>query len=134
MSDADITKQYFSNKKSDYDKILQTNLPLSSLESPVRLRWRSMPASLNDNNTVNAVYLFLSQYMNKHNAYYLWWSTLSVFAWDNWNNNLMNNSLIWTRWYILSSWWDYINNLRNTKAFWQLIGYEISAKEYLKKI
>lgn len=134
MSDEDITNLYFSSKKSDFNKLLQTSLPLSSLESPVRLRWRSMPASLNDNNTINAVYLFLSQYMNKHNAYYLWWSTLSVFAWDNWNNNLMNHSLIWTRWYILSSWWDYMNNIRNTRAFWQLIDYEISAKEYLKKI
>ena len=133
FSDQDIVRQYFWNQKSEFEKTSKQSLPFSQIESPFRLRWRTMPDSLQDIDTVNWVYLFLSHYMNKHDSYSLRSSTLPVFT-TNSGSNLIDNSFIWTRWYILSSWWNFIQNIRNTKAFWQLIEYQISAKDYIKKI
>lgn len=132
LSDADIVKQYFSRKKSDFDTISQKNMPFSMIETPVRVRWWAIPKSLTDSYTVNAVYKFLGQYMTNHSEYSLWNSTLSVFTfkWD----ELMNNPYIWERWYIMKTWGNYIKLLRNMKSFWQLLNYEISAKDYIKRI
>ncbi len=131
LSDADIVQKYYKWKKTDFDKISKSKMPFSDIQSPVRLRWRSMPASLQDATTVNAVYLFLSQYMNKHDSYQLRGSTLSVFA-PFTNISLEDNEFIWYRWYILQTWWDYINTLRWISKFWDLIEYKITAKKYLR--
>ena len=132
LSDKDIVQQYFSHKKSNFEKISKNTMPFFSLESPVRIRWRWISKNLEDISTINAVYKFLIQYMNEHNKYNLRSSTLSVFKkeWD----SLLNNQYIWTRWYILERWWDYIETLRKTEAFRQLIEYQISAKDYLKTL
>ena len=131
LSDADVVQKYYKWKKSDFEKISKSKMPFSDMQSPVRLRWRSMPASLQDATTVNAVYLFLSQYMNKHDLYPLRGSTLSVFA-PFTNNTLEDNEFVWYRWYILKTWWDYINTLRWISKFWDLIEYKISPKKYLR--
>ena len=132
LSDSAIVKQYFPKKKTDFENISKNNMPFSSIESPVRVRWRAIPKSLNDTDTINAVYKFLWQYMTNHNQYDLWNSTLSVFTykWD----ELMDNPYISQRWYIMKTWGNYIKLLRNMKSFWQLLNYEISAKDYIKRI
>jgi hypothetical protein len=101
------------------------------LESPIRIRWRAMPSSLENVDTINWVYEFMKQYMNNHNEYNLRNSTLSVFKSDEWSW-LLDNEYIWIRWYILQSWWDYMNTLRWISKFWDLIEYKITAKEYLR--
>ena len=134
LSDNDIVNQYFKSKKSDFNQIKKQQLPFSQMETPVRVRWRSMPESLNDTNTINAVYQFLIQYMNSHDDYDLRNSTITVFK--NKNNewySIINNPFIWIRWYILQTWWDFLKKLKNTKSFRQLLNYEITAWEYLNK-
>jgi hypothetical protein len=69
--------------------------------------------------------------MNNHDKYDLWNSTLPVFTW---NTRLFDNIYIWLRGYILQTWWDFIDNAKKQKFFWQLIEYQISAKDYLKKV
>jgi len=133
MSDADIVKQYFPKKKSDFEKILQKDMPFSTIETPIRVRWRSIPNSIKDTSTINAVYKFLWEYMTNHHPYSLWNSTLSVFIDKSWNN-LINNNFIWTRSYIMRTWWNYMKLLKTNKSFRQLINYQISAKDYLKKV
>ena len=132
LSDADIIQNYFSKKKSDFEKMSKEKMPFSTVESPVRIWWRSIPKSLNDTDTINAVYKFLGQYMTTNSQYNLWGSTLSVFSDEWWG--LIDNDFIWKRWYIMKSWWNYIKSLKNNKSFWQLINYQVSAKDYLKKI
>ena len=129
LSDKDIVKQYFQWKINNYNKVKKDIMPFFSLEQPVRIRWFSMPGSLEDTNTINAVYLFLSEYMRSHTDDMLG-STLSVFKWS----SLSDNEFITSRWYILESWWNYINNMKGNKLFWQLIEYQITANNYLKKI
>jgi len=131
LSDADVVKQYFWNKSSDYNNLSKKVLPFFSVESPVRLRWWSMPNTLEDKDVINWVYAFLIQYMNWYNKYNLWWSTLSVFT-DKWDE-LRYNDYIWTRWYILKAGWNYIEYLRKTKLFWQLINYQITAEDYIRR-
>ena len=131
LSDDDIVKQYFKNKYSDFSNLNKKIVPFFTIESPVRLRWRSMPSSLQDNNKINWVYAFLMQYMNSYNQYNLWWATLPVFS-DQWDE-LQYNDYIWMRWYILTSWWNYIEQLRKSKLFRQLINYQIEAEEYIKR-
>ena len=131
LSDADIVKQYFWNKKQDFYNISKMVLPFHTVESPVRVRWRSMPNSLKNTDTINWVYAFLIKYMNDHNNYDLRSSSLSVFSneWD----ELRYNKYIWARWYILKTWWNYIEYLRKTKLFWQLISYQITAEDYIRR-
>ena len=131
MSDADIVNQYFW-KKADFDNITKMKMPFSSIESPVRLRWLAMPATLKDTETINAVYAFLIQYMNYYSKYDLRGTTLSVFTneWD----RLWNNEWIWLRWYILQTWGNYLQEIRNIRSFRQLLEYQISAREYMKRI
>ena len=114
------------------ENLISTKEPILfyTLESPVRIRWRSIPASLQDIKTINWVYTLLVYYMNNHDKYNLRNSTLPVFAW---NTRLFDNVFVWLRGYILQSWWNFINNAKNQKIFWQLIEYQISAKDYLKK-
>lgn len=131
LSDADVVRQYFSNKKSEFGSTSKEPILFSTLESPLRVRWRSIPASLQDVKTINWVYAFLVYYMNNHAKYNLRSSTLPVFIWD---TRLFDNIYVWLRWYILQSWWDFLNNLPNWKSFWQMIEYQISAKDYLKKV
>ena len=132
LSDYDIIKQYFMEKKWEFSKTQKYTMPFFSIESPVRLRWFAIPSSLKDANTTEWVHLFLSQYMREHDSYPLRSSTLSVFAWSN-NSPLINNEFIWNRWYILKNWWNYVENLKNTKYFRELIEYKLSATDYIKK-
>jgi hypothetical protein len=106
-------------------------MPFSQLESPIRIRWRWMPSSLENIETINWIYGFIEQYMNHHSEYNLRNSTLPVFKTNEWNG-LLDNEYIWLRWYILPSWWDYLNTLRWINKFRELIEYKITAKEYLK--
>ncbi len=131
LSDSDIVNTYFTWKKSNFDKLSRISVPFYQLESPVRVWWWSMPGSLDNPKKVNAVYAFLIQYMNKHNQYNLWSSTLSVFSWSVWEW-LLSNDYIWLRWYVLPMWWDYMDTLRNINKFWELIEYQITSKDYLK--
>lgn len=130
FSDEDIVKQYFPQKYANYIKTNKDQMPFSSLESPVRIRGWAISNNINDTKIVNAVYLFLGNYMNKHNTYNLWNSTLSVFS--DTETSLRENNYIWPRWYILTTGWDYINKLRNQKKFWNMIEYKIPATNYLK--
>ncbi len=131
LSDYDIVKQYFWNKLSDFSNLTKKVLPFSTVESPIRLWWWSMPSTLEDKDKINWVYAFLIQYMNNYDKYNLWWSTLSVFT-DKWDE-LWYNDYIWTRWYILKTWWNYVEYLRKTKLFWQLINYQITAEDYIRR-
>ncbi len=131
LSDADIVNLYLHNKKSTFSTIKKLPMPFSQLESPIRIRWRWIPSSLEKSETINWVYEFIKQYMNYHSQYNLRNSTLPVFKSNEWNW-LLNNEYIWLRWYILSSWWDYINTLRWINKFRELIEYKITAKEFLK--
>jgi hypothetical protein len=131
LSDTDIANTYLHNKKSTFSLIKKFPMPFSQLESPLRIRWRWMPSSLENPETINWIYEFIKQYMNNHNQYNLRNSTIPVFKKNVWNW-LLDNEYIWLRWYILSSWWDYINTLRWINKFQELIEYKITAKEYLK--
>lgn len=132
LSDADIVNQYLSNKKSEFSSLQKFTLPFSQIESPIRIRWRWIAKTISNPETLNnGVYVFIDQYIKKHNEYNLRNSTLPVFKSENWNW-LLDNPYIWLRWYILQDWWDYINTLRNVNKFWDLIEYKITAKEYLK--
>ena len=131
LSDADIVNLYLQNKKSDFSSIQKLTLPFSQLESPIRIRWRWMPSSLEDEKIINWVYTFFVEYIQQHTKYNLRNSTLSVFKSEGWNW-LLDNPYIWLRWYILQDWWDYLNTLRGINKFWDLIEYKITAKEYLK--
>lgn len=131
LSDTDVVNQYFPSKKDKFENLSKLRLPFSELESPIRIRWRAMPSSLEDTDTINWVYEFIKRYMDNHDEYNLRNSTLPVFKYDEWNW-LLDNKYIWTRWYILQSWWDYINTLRWISKFWDLIEYKITAKEYLR--
>lgn len=130
LSDTDVVNTYFTWKKANFNNLSKINVPFG-LESPVRLRWRWMPSSLEDKNTINWIYIFYKQYMDHHNEYNLRNSTLSVFSWNNWEW-LIYNDYIWLRWYLLTSWWDYISTLRGINKFRELIEYKISASEYLR--
>ena len=131
LSDADIVNQYLHNKKSVFSSLKKLKMPFSQLESPVRIRWRWIPSSLEDPETINWVYEFIKQYMNYHNQYNLRNSTIPVFKNNEWHW-LIDNEYIWLRWYILPSWWDYIRTLKWINKFRELIEYKITAKEYLK--
>ena len=134
LSDNDIVSQYFKTKKDDFNQTKQQNLPFSQLETPVRIRGRIIPNSLQDANTTDSVYMFLSSFMNLHDKYELRNTTIPAFK--NKNNewySIIKNPLIWIRWYILQTWWNYLKILRNTKAFRELLDYEITAWEYLNK-
>ena len=131
LSDADVVRQYFSNKKSEFGSTSKEPILFSTLESPVRVRWRSIPSSLQDTKTINWIYIFLVYYLNNHDKYNLRSSTLSVFKWD---TRLFDNVYIWLRWYILTTGWDYIEDSINRKNFWKLIEHQISAKDYLRNI
>ena len=131
LSDADVVNQYLHNKKSDFSVIKKFPMPFNQLESPVRLRWRWISSSLKNVDIINWVYAFLIQYMNKYDQYNLWNSTLSVFETDEWKW-LLDNEYIWLRWYILQSWWDYIGVLKWDDDFQDLIGYRMTAEDYLR--
>lgn len=132
LSDADIINLYLHNKNSNFSKIRKMSVPFSQLESPIRLRWRWMPSSLQDPETINWVYAFFIQYMNNHSQYNLRNSTLPVFKTNDEWNWLLDNEYIWLRWYILTSWWDYINTLKWTNELQELIEYKITAEDYLR--
>ena len=132
LSDMDVIKTYFQSSESKFSQIKKQNFPFYKIESPVRIWWWSIPNSLEDIDTINAVYRFLVRYMNSHDEYNLRNSTLSPFKKD-WYS-VIDNAFIWFRWYLLTTWWNYLENLRNTRAFWQLLDYEISAENYFKKI
>ena len=131
LSDADIVNTYFTWKKSYFDNLSRTRLPYSELESPVRIRWRWMPSSLEDKESIKWVNTFFARYTKNHSEYDLRSSTLSVFSWDNWSWIIYNN-YIWLRWYLLTEWWDYIDMSKENKEFWDLINYKISAEEYIR--
>lgn len=130
LSDEDIVKQYFPQKYANFLKLDKNQMPFSSLESPVRIRWWTIPGTVSEVDTINAAYLFLWEYMNKHSSYNLWNSTLSVFS-DS-EEKLRENPYIWPRWYVLDAWWNYIKNLRNQRSFWNMIEYKIPAKDYFR--
>ncbi len=138
LSDADVVKRYFPNKQANFEKLSKTTVPFFSFETPVRLRWRWVSNKIDDPDTLHAIQTFMWNFINNHDQYNFWSSTLSVFNSEEWNsiekwNSLYNNHYIWSRWYILETWWDYINTLRDTSIFWQLIWHEISAEDYLSK-
>ena len=132
LSDSDVVNQYFSKKKTNFNEKIKLVVPFFSIESPVRLRWWSILNSVSDAKTLSWIYLFFIKYKNDYSKYGLRNSTLSVFAWS-WNESLLDNQRIGSRWYILSEWWNYIEQLRSKRFFWQLIEYQISAKDYLLK-
>ena len=132
LSDADIAQTYFQAKESKFAYLQKQNYPFSNTEVPVRIRWRAIPNSLENVDTINAVYRFLVKYMNSHNKYNLRNSTLPVFKSEEWKS-VIDNPFIWFRWYILTSWWNFLEKLKSTRAFWQLIDYEITAEQYLKR-
>ena len=131
LSDHDIVNTYFTWKKTNFDKLSINQLPFSSLESPIRIRWWWIRGSLEDAKKINSIYILYKQYMDKHNDYNLRNSTLPVFKSEEWNW-LIDNPYIWLRWYILQAWWDYIATLRNIDKFWKLIWHQITASEYLR--
>ena len=57
----------------------QQDLPFSQLETPVRIRGRIIPNSLQDANTTDSVYIFLSSLMNLHDKYELRNTTIPAF-------------------------------------------------------
>ena len=132
LSDTDIMQTYFQAKESKFTDLQKQNFPFSETESPVRIRWRAIPNSLTDINTTNAVYRFLVKYMNSHNQYNLRNSTLSIFKPEEWKS-INDNPLVWFRWYILTSWWNFLEWLKGTRPFRQLLDYEITAEQYLKR-
>ena len=132
LSDADIAQTYFQAKESKFAYLQKQNYPFSNTEVPVRIRWRAIPNSLENVDTINAVYRFLVKYMNSHNKYNLRNSTLPVFKSEE-CKSVIDNPFIWFRWYILTSWWNFLEKLKSTRAFWQLIDYEITAEQYLKR-
>jgi hypothetical protein len=132
LSDTDIINLYLHDKKSDFSKIKKMSMPFSQLESPIRIRWRWMPDSLQNPETINWVYAFFIHYMNNYNQYNLRNSTLPVFKTNNEWNWLLDNEYIWLRWYILTSWWDYINTAKQISKFQDLIEYKIDSEEYLR--
>ena len=133
LSDIDIVETYFQQRKPKLEEIKMENFPFSDTEAPVRIRWRSMPNWLTNVRTINAVYRFLVKYMNSGNQYNLWSSTLPLFKSEEWNS-IIDNPLIWFRWYILTTWWNFIEQLKSTRAFRQLLDYEINVKDYLKSV
>lgn len=132
LSDKDIVQNYFSHKKNNFEDLSKMTMPFFSIEAPVRVRWWGIPINLQDTNTISNIYKFFVQYLNNHDKYNLRSSTLSVFK-EEWNA-LINNKYIWLRGYILETWWDYIETLRNIRPFRQLIEYQISADDFLKKV
>lgn len=130
LSDLDVIETYFQTKKSKFTDLQKQRYPFFETENPVRIRWRAIPDSLTDIDTINAVYRFLVKYMNSNNEYDLRNSTISTFK-SEWN--IIDNPSIWSRWYILSSGWDFLEKLKSTRAFRQLLDYEITAQEYLKR-
>ena len=132
LSDRDIVNTYFTWKKINFDKLSINPVPFYQLESPIRIRWLWIRGSLDNNEKINAIYKLIEQYMINHNKYDLWNSTLPIFKTNEEWNWLFDNKYIWPRWYVLQAWWDYINSLKSMNKFWELIWYEITAKEYLK--
>ena len=132
VSDADIVETYFQAKQNKFDELQKQNFPFSQTETPVRIRWRAIPNSLTDIDTTNAVYRFLVKYMNSGKEYNLWNSSIPVFKSEKWSS-ILDNPIIWFRWYVLTTWWNFIEKLRSTRAFWQLLDYEITAEQYLKR-
>ena len=131
LSDKDIIYNYFPNKINYFENLSRMAMPFSSIEAPVRIRWRWIPINLQDKKATNNIYKFFVQYLNNHNKYNLRNSTLSVFK-KEWNP-LIDNKYIWLRWYILETWWNYIDSLRSIRPFRQLIEYQISPEDFLKK-
>ena len=130
LSDKDVVNQYFQEKKSEFNEISKSTTPFYSIESPFRLRWWIIPATVEDENTLNWVYTFLARYMKKHSSYQLWNSTLSAFASS--GSSLMDDKFIWIRWYLLQGWWNFIEIIKKTKSFRQMIEYQIPARDYLR--
>lgn len=131
LSDYSIVRQYFSNRESQFNKLKKYEMPFFSLDYPIRLWWFSILGNVKDENISAWARQILIEYLNKHNSYELRHSTLSVFAWS--GTSLTENEFIWTRNYILDEWWNYMDKLKNTTVFWNLIEYQITPKEYLKK-
>ena len=132
LSDKDIVQNYFPRKESNFEKISKYPLPFYSIESPVRVWWFWISENIKDVDTANAINKFLKQYMNNHNKYNLWNSTLSVFK-NEWEDSLSKNLYIWSKWYILDTWWSYMDTLKASNSFWQLLESQISANNFLKK-
>ena len=133
LSDADIVQTYFQTKEPKFTELQKLNFPFSDTEVPVRIRWRAIPESVTNTNIINATYRFLVKYMNSHNKYNLRNSTLPVFSSEEWTA-IINNQFIWFRWYILTTWWNFMEKLKSTRPFRQLLDYEITAAQYLKRV
>ena len=131
LSDTDITNTYFQAKQSKFTQLQKLKFPFYETEVPVRIRWWSIPEWLENIDTINAVYRFLVKYMNSHDQYDLRNSTIPAFK-SEWNS-IIDNPYVWFRWYILTSGWNFLEKLKSTRAFRQLIDYEITAQQYLKR-
>ena len=132
LSDTDIVQTYFQAKENKFTELQKLNFPFYDTEAPVRIRWRAIPESVTDTDTINAVYRFLVKYMNSHNKYNLRNSTLPVFTSEEWTS-IIDNPFIWFRWYILTTWWNFMEKLKASRPFWQLLDYEITTAQYLKR-
>ena len=130
LSDKDVVKQYFSAKKSEFDGISRSPVPFSYIESPFRLWGWVIPSAIQNKDKQDGIYAVLVQYMKKHTEYPLWNSTLSVFVSS--SSNLMDNEFIWARWYFLQWWWKFLDVVRDTRPFRQMLGQQLSAREYLR--
>jgi hypothetical protein len=132
LSDSDIINTYFQPKQFKFTELQKLNFPFYQTEVPVRIRWWAIPEALTNIDTTNAVYRFLVKYMNSHDQYDLRSSTIPVFK-SEWSS-IIDNPYVWSRWYILTSGWNFLETLKNTWPFRQLLDYEISAQQYLKRI
>ena len=133
LSDSDIVNTYFQAKEPKFIQLQKLIFPFYQTEVPVRIRWRAIPESLTDIDTTNAVYRFLVKYMNSHDQYDLRNSTIPIFK-SKESQSIIDNPFVWSRWYILTSGWDFLEKLKSTWPFRQLLDYEITAQQYLKRV
>jgi hypothetical protein len=132
LSDKDIVQNYFPHKNSSFENLSKYPVPFYSIESPIRVRWFWISENINNMDTANAINKILVHYINNHDKYNLWNSTLSVFKEER-NLSLTDDPYIWSRWYVLDAWWNYMDILRWSNAFRQLLDSQISANNFLKK-
>jgi hypothetical protein len=132
LSDKDIVHNYFPRKDSTFENLSKYPMPFYSIESPVRVWWFWISQNINSMDTANAINKILVYYIDNHNKYNLWNSTLSVFN-EEWKVSLTDEPYIWSKWYILEEWWNFMDTLRGLNPFRQLLDSQISASNFLKK-
>lgn len=125
LSDLDIITHFFANKSAETKNLTFSPLPFSSLQSPLRLRGRVIP-----NQVINQgnAYLFLQEYMTlwSRGALDLWGNTISAFSGTEQSFTASN--------FILEEGETFLFQQQNHREFWQLLDFELSAKDYLQSL